>query len=125
MQDANVQTCVPQPRRNCISNSSRSILLLRVAIVAANCRRRAGTSAASCASQISSVNSISSPRRCSRLAQNEKPIHSRMHLFNGAEVTECFYTGKTDPDRDLVLDFRLKAVPEFFQIYLSDTRRVG
>jgi hypothetical protein len=57
----------------------------------------------------------------SRLAQNEKPIHSRMHLFNGAEVTECFYTGKTDPDRDLVIDFRLKAVPEFFQIYLSDT----
>jgi hypothetical protein len=48
-----------------------------------------------------------------------------MHLFNGAEVTERFYTGKTDPHRDLVIDFRLKAVPEFFQIYFSDARRLG
>jgi hypothetical protein len=48
-----------------------------------------------------------------------------MHLFNGAEVTNCFYTGKTDPNRDLVVDFRLKSVPEFFQIYLRDTCRFG
>jgi hypothetical protein len=52
-------------------------------------------------------------------------IHCRVHLFFGTECTEGHYTGQIDPNRDLEIGFRLKAVPEFFQIYLGSTRSAG
>src|SRR5271157_3048370 len=49
--------------------------------------------------------------------------HCCAHLFYVAECTECCHTSKTDPDRDQAIGFRLKTLPELFEVYLGGTHR--
>ena len=52
-------------------------------------------------------------------AQQAEPIHCGVHIVEVAECAECFQTSKTDPDRNLAIGLRLKALPELSELYFG------